>query len=115
MVKLLNDKKDDLTIYYKEYKGLLTYTIGNISIPANKFLKANSDYDFFIDISKRGKASFRANGKCDVAKLANLLANGGGHSNAAGAAFDDFKETINYQEVKQFINNKIKTVVNNSV
>jgi oligoribonuclease NrnB/cAMP/cGMP phosphodiesterase (DHH superfamily) len=108
LLKLLDDKKDELTIYYKEHKGLLTFTLGNISIPANTFLKANDDYDFFMDVSRRGKASMRADGKLDVAKLASNIANGGGHPNASGMAFDDWKETINYDDVKNFIKNKFK-------
>ncbi len=107
LVKMLNKKKEELTIYYKNHKGLLTFTLGGISIPANKFLKENEDYDFFIDISRRGKAGFRANGKLDVAKLAEKLANGGGHPNASGAAFDNWKETIKYEDVKYFIQEKL--------
>ncbi|MCK5110030.1 MAG: phosphoesterase [Arcobacteraceae bacterium] len=110
LVKMLDDKKDELTIYYKEYKGLLTFTLGGISIPANTFLNANDDYDFFMDVSRRGKASMRANGKLDVAQLAGKLANGGGHPNASGMAFDDWKETIKYSDVKQYVENKLETV-----
>jgi oligoribonuclease NrnB/cAMP/cGMP phosphodiesterase (DHH superfamily) len=55
----------------------MTYCLGAISIPANSFLRANSDYDFFIDISRKGNASFRADGKLDVSQLASKLANGG--------------------------------------
>ncbi len=47
LVNSLMSLKDDLTITYKGHKGLLTYTLGSISIPANAFLKANKDYDFF--------------------------------------------------------------------
>ena len=49
LVKSLDKIKDDLTIYYNGQKGLMTYCLGAISIPANSFLRANSDYDFFID------------------------------------------------------------------
>ncbi len=108
LVKMLDDKKDELTIEYKGYKGLLTFTLGGISIPANTFLKANPDYDFFMDVSRRGKASMRANGKLDVAILAKKLANGGGHPNASGMAFSDWKETIQYHVVKEFVENKLK-------
>ncbi len=110
LVKMLDDKKEELTIYYKNFKGILTFTLGNISIPANTFLKANSDYDFFMDVGRRGKASIRANGKLDVAQLAGKLANGGGHPNASGMAFDDWKETIKYSDVKEFIENKFKII-----
>lgn len=109
LVKLLDDKKDELTIYYKDYKGLLTFTLGGISIPANTFLKANDDYDFFMDISRRGRASMRADGKLDVAVLASKIANGGGHPNASGMAFDDWKETIKYDDVKTFVQDKLNS------
>ncbi|MDY3199867.1 MAG: phosphoesterase [Arcobacter sp.] len=107
LVKTLDDVKENLTVVYKEQKGLLTYCLGSISIPANAFLKANPDYDFFIDINKKGNASFRADGKIDVALLAAKLANGGGHVNASGGKFDDFKETIDYSEVKTYIQKKL--------
>ena len=107
LVESLENKKDDLTIYYNEYKGLLTYTLGGISIPANAFLKANTDYDFFLDIGRRGHAGFRANNNLDVSILAQKLAGGGGHPNASGAAFKDFKETSLYANVKSYIQNKL--------
>jgi oligoribonuclease NrnB/cAMP/cGMP phosphodiesterase (DHH superfamily) len=110
LVKLLDDKKEQLTIYHKEHKGLLTFTLGGISIPANTFLKANKDYDFFMDVSRRGRASIRANGKIDVAKLASKIAKGGGHPNAAGMAFDDWKETIEYSVVKRYIQDKLAII-----
>jgi oligoribonuclease NrnB/cAMP/cGMP phosphodiesterase (DHH superfamily) len=110
LVKLLNHKKDDFTIYYKGHKGLLTYTLGSISIPANEFLNSNSDYDFFMDISRRGAMSLRADGKLDVSLLAQKLANGGGHPNASGGKFKDFNETINYNDVKNFIETKIEKI-----
>lgn len=109
LVESLGDKKEELTVYYKEHKGLLTYGLGGISIPANAFLKANKDYDFFIDVNKRGRASFRADNKIDVAILAQKLANGGGHPNASGASFEDFKETVIYEDVKKYIQEKLDT------
>ncbi|WP_419763927.1 MAG: DHH family phosphoesterase [Arcobacter sp.] len=102
--------KDELTIDYQDKKGILTYTLGGISIPANAFLKANKDYDFFIDVSKRGNASFRADGNLDVGVLAQKLANGGGHPNASGCKFDDFREVINYSDVKKYIQNKLNNL-----
>jgi oligoribonuclease NrnB/cAMP/cGMP phosphodiesterase (DHH superfamily) len=107
LVKSLADKKDQFTVYYQDKKGLLTYTLGGISIPANAFLKANEDFDFFIDISRRGRAGFRANNNLDVSILAQKLAGGGGHPNASGAAFNDFKETALYSIVKEFIQTKL--------
>lgn len=110
LVKSLDNIKDDLTIYYNGQKGLMTYCLGAISIPANSFLRANSDYDFFIDISRKGNASFRADGKLDVSQLASKLANGGGHINASGCKFDDFIDTINLQEVRAYIQNKLNNL-----
>lgn len=110
LVKSLADVKDDLTVTYKGHKGLLTYTLGSISIPANAFLKANPDYDFFIDVGRKGNASFRADGKVDVSVMAAKLAKGGGHVNASGAKFDDFKETIHYEEVKNYVQGKLDKI-----
>lgn len=107
LVKCLDNIKDELTVSYNGQKGLLTYCLGSISIPANAFLKANSDYDFFIDINKKGNASLRANGKLDVSFLASKLANGGGHVNASGCKFEDFQETIDLLEVKRYIQEKL--------
>ena len=110
LVKTLVDVKDDLTVTYKGHKGLLTYCLGSISIPANAFLRANPEYDFFIDINKKGNASFRADGKVDVALMAAKLANGGGHVNASGGKFDDFKEVIDFCEVKTYIQKKLDKI-----
>lgn len=107
LVKSLDNKKEELTVFYQDKKGLLTYNLGGISIPANAFLKANDDYDFFIDINRRGRTGFRANNKLDVSILAQKLAGGGGHPNASGAAFKDFKETVLYNDVKKYIQNKL--------
>ena len=107
LVKSLESIKEDLTITYNGHKGLLTYCLGSISIPANAFLRANPEYDFFIDINKKGNASFRADGKVDVALMATKLANGGGHVNASGCKFEDFKEVIDYSEVKIYVQNKL--------
>ena len=110
LVKTLEDVKDDLTVIYKGHKGLLTYCLGSISIPANAFLRANPQYDFFIDINKKGNASFRADGKVDVALMATKLANGGGHVNASGCKFEDFKEVIDFAEVKTYVQNKLDKI-----
>ncbi|MDC0932606.1 phosphoesterase [Arcobacteraceae bacterium] len=107
LVKSLDTKKEELTVHYLDKKGLLTYNLGSISIPANAFLRANPDYDFFIDINRRGRTGFRANNKLDVSILAQKLAGGGGHPNASGAAFKDFKETVIYENVKNFMQTKL--------
>lgn len=110
LVNSLEELKENLTVTYKGHKGLLTYTLGSISIPANAFLKANPDFDFFIDISKKGNTSFRADGKVDVSKMALKLANGGGHVNASGCKFDDFKESINYEDVRKYVQGKLDSL-----
>lgn len=102
--------KEELTVMYNGHKGLLTYTLGSISIPANAFLKANKDYDFFIDISRKGNASFRADGKVDVSLMAQKLAGGGGHVNASGARFVDFKENIDFKVIKDFIQTRLDKI-----
>ncbi|MGB3751749.1 MAG: phosphoesterase [Arcobacteraceae bacterium] len=107
LVQSLASKKDDLTVYYKDKKGLLTYNLGGISIPANAFLRANPDFDFFIDVNRRGRSGLRANNNLDVSILAQKLAGGGGHPNASGLAFKDFKETVIYSDVKNYIQNKL--------
>lgn len=108
LVNMLANKKEELTVLYKGHKGLLTFTLGSISIPANAFLKANKDYDFFIDIGKKGHCSLRADGQVDVSLLASKIAKGGGHVNASGCKFDDFKDTIDYNKVKSYIQEKLK-------
>ncbi len=110
LVKSLADIKEQLTVTYKGHKGLLTYCLGSISIPANAFLKANPDFDFFIDVGRKGNSSFRADGKVDVSLMAEKLAKGGGHVNASGAKFNDFKETINYEDVRIYVQGKLDKI-----
>jgi oligoribonuclease NrnB/cAMP/cGMP phosphodiesterase (DHH superfamily) len=110
LVHLLENKKEELTVYYKEHKGLLTFTLTNISIPANTFLKANPDYDFFVNIGRRGSTGFRATGNIDVSLLASKLNGGGGHPNASGGSFNDFKETNYYGTVKSFFIDKLADI-----
>jgi oligoribonuclease NrnB/cAMP/cGMP phosphodiesterase (DHH superfamily) len=107
LVDTLEHYKDKFTITYKGHKGLLTYTLGSISIPANAFLKANKDYDFFIDVGRRGHVGFRADDKINVGVMASKIANGGGHPNASGGKFKDFTETIIYEDVKKYVQNKL--------
>ncbi|MEA2050296.1 MAG: phosphoesterase [Campylobacterota bacterium] len=107
LVSSLESKKEDMTIYYKDHKGLLTYSLGSISIPANAFLKANPDFDFFIDIGRRGRAGLRADNKLDVSILAQKLAGGGGHPNASGMALSDFKESVIYEDTRVYMQNKL--------
>ncbi len=99
-VQLLTKNKDKMSIKYLNHKGILTYNIGNVSVIGNDFLKANRDYDFFMDITSRKTVSFRANGKIDVSKMASKLANGGGHPNASGGLFGGFKDSFIYKNIK---------------
>jgi len=110
VVKLLGDARSEKTIYYKGYKGYLSYAVGNTSIVGNGFLLAYPEYDFIVDVSFRGAMSLRANNKVSVATIAKEWANGGGHPNASGGRIQGFKEQYRYDKVKkqieQLINDK---------
>ena len=103
VVKLLGDKKATHTIYYKGYRGFLSYGVGNTSIVGNGFLVAYPEYDFIVDVSYRGAISLRANNKVSVAQISKEWSNGGGHPNAAGGRIQGFKEQYRYDKVKQQI------------
>ncbi|MFL1706457.1 DHH family phosphoesterase [Campylobacter sp. MOP7] len=100
VVKLLSENKEKFTISYNEFRGILTYNIGNTSVIGNDFLVANDDIDFFIDVTNKKTLSFRANGKVDVSAMAKHLVNGGGHVNASGGLFAAFKDSFNYENIK---------------
>ena len=74
---------------------------------ANRFLRQNSDYDFYMDINMRGLISLRANGECDVSELSREVFNGGGHKNAAGGKLDNFKESFAYEDIKSQVQNAL--------
>ncbi len=100
--EILSQNKDEYTIFYNtDKKGLFVYGIGGISILANLFLKQNPEFDFFMDISPRGNVSLRANNNCDVSQIAKICFNGGGHKNASGGKFNEFRETFLYSEAKE--------------
>lgn len=99
-VVLLTQNRDKMQITYKDYKGILTYNIGNVSIIGNDFLAANPDFDFFMDVTSKKTISLRSNGKVDVSKMAAHLANGGGHHNASGGLLSNFKEAFTYDAIK---------------
>jgi oligoribonuclease NrnB/cAMP/cGMP phosphodiesterase (DHH superfamily) len=101
VVKMLTEKRDELSVTYNGYRGILTYSIGNTSIIGNEFLVKNPDFDFFMDINGRKNISMRANNKADVSMIAKRLFNGGGHANASGGRFDDFKDSFIYDEIKE--------------
>jgi len=101
IVALLGAKRDTNTIYYKGYKGFLSYGVGNTSIIGNGFLLTYPEYDFIVDISFKGAMSLRANNKVSVATISKEWANGGGHPNAAGGRIPHFKEQYIYSKVKE--------------
>ncbi|MEA1956153.1 MAG: phosphoesterase [Campylobacterota bacterium] len=103
IVKLLGELKRTHTIYYKGYRGFLSYGIGNTSIIGNGFLITFPEYDFIVDVSSRGTMSLRANNKVSVSQISKEWANGGGHPNAAGGRIQGFKEQYNYPKVKRQI------------
>lgn len=103
VVELLGTKRPTHTIYYKGYKGFLSYGVGNTSIVGNGFLLAYPEYDFIVDVSFRGAMSLRANNQVSVAQISKEWAGGGGHPNAAGGRIMGFKEQYRYEKVKQQI------------
>jgi len=107
IVELLGSAKADKTIYYKGYKGYLSYAVGNTSIIGNGFLVAYPEYDFIVDVSFKGAMSLRADNKVSVSTISKEWANGGGHPNAAGGRIMGFKEQYTYNKVKQQIENLI--------
>ncbi|NPA60426.1 MAG: phosphoesterase [Epsilonproteobacteria bacterium] len=108
IVNLLGEARDEKTIYYKGYRGFLSYGVGNTSIIGNGFLLAYPEYDFIVDVSYRGTMSLRANNNVNVAVISKEWANGGGHPNAAGGRIQGFKEQYRYDRVKK----QIETIIN---
>lgn len=100
LVSLLSAQKDEFTIFYGDFKGILTHNIGSTSVIGNDFLLANPEFDFFIDVTSKKTLSFRANGKIDVSQMAKNLVGGGGHINASGGFFTSFKDGFNYTAIK---------------
>ena len=108
IVELLGKKRDENTIYYKGYRGFLSYGVGNTSIIGNGFLLAFPEYDFIVDVSYKGTMSLRANNQVSVSQISKEWANGGGHPNAAGGRIMGFKEQFRYDKVKQ----QIEAIIN---
>lgn len=108
-VTLLEKLKDKMSVNYKGYKGLLTFNIGNVSVIGNEFLVRNKEYDFFMDVTSRKTVSFRSNGKADMSKIANILANGGGHPNASGGNLTNFRDSFLYDVIKKQVDDLIKS------
>ena len=103
IVELLGKAKGEKTIYYKGYRGYLSYGVGNTSIIGNGFLLAYPEYDFIVDVSYRGTMSLRANNNVDVSLISKEWSGGGGHPNAAGGRLNGFKEQYRYDKVKEQI------------
>ncbi len=113
VVDMLSEKREQMAVFYKGYKGILTYSIGNTSLIGNEFLVRNPDFDFFMDINGRKNISMRANNKVDVSKIAQELFGGGGHANASGGKCDTFKDSFEYEKVREQIQ-EIMTIGENN-
>ncbi len=113
VVDMLSAKKEQMSVHYKGYKGILTYSIGNTSIIGNEFLVKNPDFDFFMDINGRKNISMRANNKVDVSQISKELFGGGGHANASGGRCESFKDSFEYDKVKEQIQ-EIMTIGENN-
>lgn len=109
VVALLTEQKEDLSITYKGYKGILTYSVGNISVVGNDFLALNEEFDFILDVSTRGSVSLRSSNRANVAQISKELFDGGGHVNAAGGKLPAYKEFYDYRDVKAHIEAHIKS------
>ncbi len=106
VVELLTKNRDSMSVYYKGSRGILTYSVGNTSIIGNGFLVKNPEFDFFMDINSRKNIGFRANNKIDVSLLAKEVFDGGGHANASGGRFSEFKDSFVYQDIKKQIEDR---------
>jgi len=107
VVNELSLMSEDLTVYYGAFKGILTYSIGNVSIIGNDFLVQNPEFDFFMDINGRGNISFRANNKADVSKISKEVFGGGGHANASGGRFEGYKDSFIYAVIKTQVQERL--------
>lgn len=101
IVALLGTKRSEMTIYYKGWRGFLSYGLGNTSIIGNGFVTQFPDFDFIVDVGTRGTMSLRGHNQVDVAAMAGEWVGGGGHPNAAGGRIQGFKEQFRYDKVKR--------------
>ncbi len=108
IVSLLTKNREEMSIFYEGYKGILTYSIGNVSVIGNEFLVKNPDFDFFMDVTGRKTVSLRANGNIDVGEMAKKIAGGGGHKNASGGKLNNFKDSFIYNNIKKQIEEILK-------
>jgi oligoribonuclease NrnB/cAMP/cGMP phosphodiesterase (DHH superfamily) len=113
IVDMLSKNSANMTIHYHDKRGILTYSIGNVSIIGNDFLVKNPEFDFFMDINGRGNVSLRANNNADVSALSKRVFNGGGHANASGGRFEGFKDSFIYDDIIEQVQDKL-TVGENS-
>lgn len=105
---LLTKRKEDMVIYYGEYKGLLTTQIGNTSVLGNSFLKNNPDFHFFMDVAPSGNVSLRADNQMDVSAMAVSLFGGGGHPNASGGRMGSLRDFYVYKDLKSHVQSFIE-------
>lgn len=115
IVQALSQNVDKFSINYENFRGVLTYNIGNTSIIGNEFLVKNPQFDFFVDVSSRKTLSFRANDRVDVSQMAAFLVGGGGHKNASGGMFVGFRDSFVYEKVKNQIQNLINTKLQSKI
>ncbi len=108
VTEILSKNRDEMTVYYKGKKGILTYSTGNTSLIGNNFLLKNEDYDFYMDINSRGGFSLRSNNKVDVSKIAEEIGNGGGHPNAGGGKIEGYKDNFVYEKLREFVQAYLK-------
>ncbi|MBN2824199.1 MAG: phosphoesterase [Campylobacterales bacterium] len=112
VVDLIGNERERFTLKYQDKKGVLVYNVGSASIIGNKFLIDNEDYDFYMDIGGRGNFSMRSSDRVDVAAIAQKIGNGGGHPNASGGKIENFKSSFVYEEIKIFVQEHIKNILN---
>ena len=101
IVDMLTQQKDRFTIWYNGHKGLLTYSIGSVSILGNEFLLQNPDFSFFMDVTARKTVALRANNRLDVSQMAKAIGDGGGHPNASGGYLKNLKDSFVYDDIKR--------------
>jgi len=109
---ILTKNRDEMSIFYKDKKGILTYSTGNTSLIGNNFLVRNSDFDFYMDVNSRGNFSLRSNNKVDVSQMAFEIGNGGGHPNASGGKIENYKDSFVYENFKDFVQEYLKSKEN---
>ena len=113
ITEILTKNKDSMSVEFMGKKGILTYSTGNTSLIGNNFLVKNSDFDFYMDVNSRGNFSLRSNNKVDVAKMAEIIGDGGGHPNASGGKIDGYKDYFVYEKLKEAIQEYLDSKASN--